>query len=98
MPQCAKILDSFFLISGFKKSCISDVFAPLKEWTFTLLVPDKIHPFTSLIIESPAIRISGFDSFALLSLETFSTAAVVCPVVRFLARFFLWLFLLAVSV
>ena len=68
-----------------------------QECTFILLVLDNIHPFMSLIIESPAIRISGFDSFALLSLETCSTAEIVCSVVRFVACV-LWLFLFAVSV
>ena len=67
MPQCTIILDGFFLITGFKKSCISGESAPLKEWTFTLLVLDNVHPFMSLIIESPAIRISGFDFLALRS-------------------------------
>ena len=37
----------------------------------------------SLIIESPAIRLSGFDSFPLLSLATCSPAAIICSVVRF---------------
>ena len=80
-------------MSCFKKLCISDVSAPLKGCAFTLLVLDNIHPFMSLIIESLAIRrISGFDSFALLSLESFPQQ-LCCT----FCRMFLLFFFVAVS-